>query len=95
MSFEYIVEKNKKKTLTGDAATELAVIIGREYDTYDDRRRTNLDQANVLQNEIFFKSGETITGDKKSVVLPMIRLKRLKLGKQKLKCVKLICFIRF
>ena len=45
----------KKKKLDDLAGGELAAKIAKDYDTYDRARKSNLDKANALQNEIFFK----------------------------------------
>lgn len=55
MSFEYITEKNITKKLSDADLNQLANRISSDFDTYNDRRRCNLDQANALINEIFFK----------------------------------------
>lgn len=59
MSFEYITEKNVKKTLSQDEVSQLAERIASDFDNYNKRRQQNLDQAEALTNEIFFKKKPT------------------------------------
>lgn len=92
MSFEYIVEPDKKRTLSDDAASELAVIVGRDYDTYDDRRRVNLDQANELLNEIFFKGANTVAGKKEVGKASDEKPKKSEIWKTKVKMCKTYMF---
>ncbi len=55
--FEYIVEPDKKKKVLDDIAAEaLASKIVKDYDSYNHSRQSNLDKAEALQNEIFFKN---------------------------------------
>ena len=63
MSFEYITEKNITKKLSDSDLNSLANRIVYDFDTYNNRRRTNLDQANNLINEIFFKEAESSTDE--------------------------------
>lgn len=55
MTFEYIVEKDKTKKLNADDLTALASAISSDFDNYNARRQRNLDMAESLTNEIFFK----------------------------------------
>lgn len=56
MSFEYIIEKeNKKVTLSDIQADEIAGIIEKNFDTFNNQRRSNLEQAEALIDKIFFK----------------------------------------
>lgn len=59
MTFEYIVEKdNRTKKLTDAQVDDLAKRISKDFDLFNSQRRTNLDMADELQREIFFKMGE-------------------------------------
>lgn len=59
MSFEYIVEKeNKTKKLSDADLTEIAKRISSDFDTFNSQRRSNLDKADELTREIFFKKSE-------------------------------------
>lgn len=59
MSFEYIVEKdNKVKKLSDTDLLDIAKRISSDFDTLNSQRRSNLDKANELVNEIFFKKDE-------------------------------------
>ena len=64
MSFEYITDKDVKKTLSKDEVQQLAERISSDFDNYNSRRRQNLEQSEELINEIFFKKEFT----KKSVI---------------------------
>ena len=55
MTFEYIVEKDKTKKLNADDLTALASAISSDFDNYNARRQRNLEMAEALTNEIFFK----------------------------------------
>ena len=55
MSFEYITDKDVKKTLSKDEIQQLAERISSDFDNYNSRRRQNLEQSEELINEIFFK----------------------------------------
>lgn len=55
MSFEYITDKDVKKTLSKDEVQQLAERISSDFDNYNSRRRQNLEQSEELINEIFFK----------------------------------------
>lgn len=56
MSFEYLIEKeNKIKKLTDGELTALAGKISADFDEFNDQRRSNLDKADALSREIFFK----------------------------------------
>lgn len=55
MSFEYITEKDEKKSLSKDEIRQLAERISSDFDNYNTRRRQNLDQSEDLIKEIFFK----------------------------------------
>lgn len=56
MTFEYIIEKeNKKVTLSDVQADEIAGIIEKNFDIFNNQRRENLEQAESLINKIFFK----------------------------------------
>lgn len=58
MSFEYIVEKdNKTKKLSDVDCSDLAYRISEDFTEWNNQRRVNLDQADLLMNEIFFKNG--------------------------------------
>lgn len=63
MSFEYITEKNITKKLSDAELDALANRISNDFDTYNNQRRTNLDQANALINEIFFKKEKDRNGE--------------------------------
>ena len=55
--FEYIIEpEQKKKVLDETDALNLAAKISKDYDTYNTARQSNLDKANALMDEIFFKN---------------------------------------
>ena len=55
MSFEYITDKDVKKTLSKDEVQQLAERISSDFENYNSRRRQNLNQSEELINEIFFK----------------------------------------
>lgn len=55
MSFEYITNKNITKKLSQDEISKLAERISSGFDNYNRRRSQNLQQAEDLTNEIFFK----------------------------------------
>lgn len=59
MSFEYITDKDVKKTLSKDEVQELAERISSDFDNYNSRRRQNLEQSEELIKEIFFKKDFT------------------------------------
>lgn len=57
--FEYIIEPEQtKKRLDEQASTELAAKISKDYDVYNTARQSNLDKANALSDEIFFKNAD-------------------------------------
>lgn len=57
--FEYIVEpEQKRRTLSEDDSIELAAKIAKDYDNYSTARQSNLDKANALMDEIFFKNSD-------------------------------------
>lgn len=59
MTFEYIIEKDNKTKKLGDVdCQELAFRISEDFTEWNDQRRTNLDQADALMNEIFFKNAD-------------------------------------
>lgn len=65
MSFEYILEKeNTKKKLTDGEAEEVARLISRNYDMYDQARQPNLDIARQIMDDVFFKSRIAHNGKK-------------------------------
>ena len=56
MSFEYIIEKdNTSKTLSKENESNLVKMITDNFKTFNDKRSVNLDKANTLIDEIFFK----------------------------------------
>jgi len=59
MSFEYITEKDEKRTLSNDEVNQLAERIASDFDNYNGRRSQNLQQSEDLINEIFFKKKPT------------------------------------
>lgn len=60
MSFEYITDKDTKpKKLSDDEVANLAKRITSDFDNYNRRRQQNLDQADALVKEIFFKTDFT------------------------------------
>ena len=59
MSFEYITDKDEKRTLSDDEVKQLAERISSDFDNYNGRRTQNLQQAEDLINEIFFKTNPT------------------------------------
>lgn len=59
MTFEYIVEDGKTKKLSQDLIDSLPSKIGSDFDNYDARRWKNLDMAQELMDEIFFKKNST------------------------------------
>ena len=59
MSFEYITDKDVKKTLSKDEVQQLAERISSDFENYNSRRRQNLNQSEELINEIFFKKSFT------------------------------------
>lgn len=59
MSFEYITDKDEKRTLSDDEVKQLAERISSDFDNYNGRRTQNLQQAEDLINEIFFKTNST------------------------------------
>lgn len=63
MSFEYITEKNVKRTLSNDEVSQLAERISSDFDNYNGRRSQNLEQSEDLINEIFFKKRPTKKSD--------------------------------
>lgn len=66
MSFEYIVDKDKKHTLSDDELKGLAKQVASDFDNYNGRRTQNINQAEDLINEIFFKKRETKISDENS-----------------------------
>lgn len=59
MSFEYIIEKdNKVKKLSDIDCDLLAGKITDNFKEWNNARRVNLDQADTLMNEIFFKNAQ-------------------------------------
>jgi len=57
MSFEYIVEKeNKKKTLAEADSLNIAKRVAKDFETYNDGRKQNLDMSDELIDEIFFNT---------------------------------------
>lgn len=64
MSFEYIVEKdNKVKKLSDAEADTLANRISSDFDIFNSQRRQNLDRADELTREIFFKRDNSKTSN--------------------------------
>ncbi len=59
MSFEYITEKEEKKTLSKEQIKQLAERIASDFENYNYRRSQNLDQSEALIKEIFFKKDFT------------------------------------
>lgn len=60
MSFEYITDKDTKpKKLNDDEVKQIAERITSDFDNYNRRRQQNLDQADEVIKEIFFKTGTT------------------------------------
>ena len=59
MSFEYITDKDTKQKLSDDEVANLAKRITSDFDNYNRRRQQNLDQADALVKEIFFKNDFT------------------------------------
>ena len=56
MSFEYITDKdNKVHKMSDDEVKNLAKRISSDFQNYNSRRQQNLDQAEALIQEIFFK----------------------------------------
>lgn len=63
MSFEYITDKDVKKTLSDDEVKQLAERVASDFDNYNGRRSQNLEQSENLINEIFFKKSLTKISD--------------------------------
>lgn len=63
MSFEYITDKDVKKTLSKDEVEQLAQQVASDFDNYNGRRTQNLQQSEDLINEIFFKKKPTKISD--------------------------------
>lgn len=63
MSFEYITDKDVKKTLSKDEVDQLAQQVASDFDNYNGRRTQNLQQSEDLINEIFFKKKPTKISD--------------------------------
>lgn len=63
MSFEYITDKDEKRTLSDDEVKQLAERISSDFDNYNGRRTQNLQQSEDLINEIFFKKNPTKKSD--------------------------------
>ena len=60
MSFEYITDKdNKVHKMSDDEVKNLAKRISSDFQNYNSRRQQNLDQAEALIQEIFFKKSIT------------------------------------
>ena len=60
MSFEYITDKdNKVHKMSNDEVKNLAKRISSDFQNYNSRRQQNLDQAEALIQEIFFKKSIT------------------------------------
>ncbi len=64
MSFEYITEKEEKKTLSKEQIKQLAERIASDFENYNYRRSQNLDQSEALIKEIFFKKDFTKKSEK-------------------------------
>lgn len=64
MSFEYITDKEEKKTLSKDQIKQLAERIASDFENYNYRRSQNLDQSEALIKEIFFKKDFTKKSEK-------------------------------
>ncbi len=64
MSFEYITDKEEKKTLSKDQIKQLAERIASDFENYNHRRSQNLDQSEALIKEIFFKKDFTKKSEK-------------------------------
>lgn len=64
MSFEYITDKEEKKTLSKDQIKQLAERIASDFENYNCRRSQNLDQSEALIKEIFFKKDFTKKSEK-------------------------------
>lgn len=60
MSFEYLIDKDSNvKTLSKDNENSLVKMISENFKTYNDKRSSNIDKANALIDEIFFKKSFT------------------------------------
>jgi len=67
MSFEYIIEQeNTPQTLSVEQEASLAKKIVSDYLKFDENRSPNLSKSNALIDEIFFKSMNNNSSDKKS-----------------------------
>lgn len=64
MSFEYITEKEEKKTLSKEQIKQLAERIASDFENYNYRRLQNIDQSEALIKEIFFKKDFTKKSEK-------------------------------
>lgn len=64
MTFEYIIDNDKKKSLTDSEVANLPQKIGTDFENYNLRRQRNLDMAELLEDEIFFKNGRTKKSEK-------------------------------
>ena len=84
MSFEYIVDKVTKK-LSKDDIDYITKMVVDDFEVFNENRRHNLDMAEALTDEIFFKKASKLAAQNK--------VKR-KVGKQKSLWQKFICFIR-
>jgi hypothetical protein len=65
MSFEYIVDKASKK-LSKEDIDYITKSVVEDFDTFNENRRQNLDMAEALSNEIFFKKAYKIANSKAS-----------------------------
>lgn len=66
MTFEYIVEEDKKKKIEDTEKEEIAKLISSRFDVYDKARQRNLDMAKAVMDDVFFKK-DAFTGIKDDV----------------------------
>jgi len=75
MTFEYTIEKEKTKKIDDTEKEEIAQLIASRFDMYDKARKSNLDKAKEVMDDVFFRNNTIIgvkddrTGWKTSVKL--------------------------
>ena len=65
MSFEYIVDKVTKK-LSKDDIDYITKMVVDDFEVFNENRRHNLDMAEALTDEIFFKKASKLAAQKQS-----------------------------
>ena len=86
MTFEYSLEtENKKHKLSQSDQENVVNKIVETFTTYNDARISNLNKADSLINEIFFKNNYNVSGDKHKAWKSKVKMCKLFMFYQTLK----------